>query len=60
MEKILKTPRGTFEINCVFHSLEEAKKEGYSYYFTFEGKDIYIKSDVTTWHSEFAAVVRTR
>ena len=60
MCKTLKTPRGTFEITTTFDSLEEARKEGYGYYFTFGGKDIYTKSDTTTWHTEFAVVIHSR
>lgn len=60
MEKTLKTPRGTFVISAVYDTLEEAKKEGYGYYFTFEGKDIYTKSDTKTWHTDFALVIHRR
>ena len=58
MTNTLKTPRGTFEIVATFASKEEAQKEGFGYYFTFEGKDIYTKSDTETWHTDFAVVIQ--
>lgn len=34
----IKTPRGTFRVR--FESLEQAKKEGFNFWFTFEGWQI--------------------
>ena len=60
MSKLLKTPRGTFEITATFDNMEDAKKDGYGYYFTFNGRDIYTRSDVDTWHTDFAMVIHQR
>ena len=57
MENKLKTPRGEFEITYVFDTKEEAKRQGYGFYFSHEGKDIYTKSDVESWHTDFALVI---
>ena len=52
----LKTPRGNFTIEKVFPNKAEASKEGFGYYFTYQGKDILIKSNTQTWHSEFGII----
>lgn len=41
--KILKTPRGTFNVKAIFENESEANKNDFYYYFTFEGNDIYTK-----------------
>ena len=41
----IKTPRGEFKICKKFKSKEDAKKDGFGYYFTHDGKNIYTKSD---------------
>lgn len=55
----LVTPRGTFACVC-FDSIEEATREGFGYYFSFGRWDIYTRSDTENWHTDFAAVLRSR
>ena len=42
--KVIKTPRGTFNIKAVFSNDQEARDNGFGYYFTNDdGVDIYTK-----------------
>ena len=50
------TPRGTF--TGLLMTRQEAKEKGYGIYFNDDIYDIYTKSDVKTWHTEFAFVKR--
>ena len=54
----LKTPRGTFHIHETFASEEEARKNGYEYYFTHENVDIYVNhfDKDRPYHCHFGAV----
>jgi len=55
--KIIKTPRGTFKIDKIFTSKNEAKQNGFGYYFTNDnGQDIYTKTNYETWHTLFAII----
>ena len=57
MEKItVTTLRGTF--TGLLMTRQEAKEKGYDIYFNDYIYDIYTKSDVETWHTEFAFVKR--
>lgn len=53
------TPRGTFRIEKVYATAEEAKADGYGIYFTHEQHDVYIKHnpDGMTEHSMLFALV---
>lgn len=50
----LKTPRGTFE--GIEMGEKDAKARGYGYYFTDSEYHIYTRTDVNTWHTEFAFI----
>lgn len=41
--KTIKTPRGNLNIKAIFSSKEKARSEGYGYYFTNDGIDIFSK-----------------
>ena len=57
MEKItVTTPRGTF--TGLLMTRQEVKEKGYGMYFNDDIYDIYTKSYVKTWHTEFAFVKR--
>lgn len=43
----IKTPRGTFNIHTVYSSMDEAKKDGWNYWFTF-GSYAILNRDNTT------------
>jgi len=56
----LETPRGNLEISAWFDTQEEAKKEGYSIYFTHEEFDVYTSHPIPEkpHHTLFALVPR--
>ena len=35
---------------------QDAKEKGYGMYFSYESYDVYTKSDVKTWRTDFAFV----
>ncbi len=53
------TPRGTFRIEKIYATAEEAKADDYGIYFTHEQHDVYIKQnpDGMTEHSKLFALV---
>lgn len=53
-EIIINTPRGTF--TGLLMTRQDAKEKGYGMYFSYESYDVYTKSDVNTWHTDFAFV----
>ena len=54
MRITITTPRGTF--TGLLMTRQEAKEKGYGMYFSHDIYDIYTKSDVKTWHTDFAFV----
>ena len=53
-EITIKTPRGTF--TGLLMTRQDAKEKGYGMYFSYESYDVYTKSDVKTWRTDFAFV----
>lgn len=54
MRITITTLRGTF--TGLLMTRQEAKEKGYGMYFSHDIYDIYTKSDVKTWHTDFAFV----
>lgn len=54
MKITITTPRGTF--TGLLMTRQQAKEKGYGMYFSHDIYDIYTKSDVKTWHTDFAFV----
>lgn len=54
MRITITTPRGTF--TGLLMTRQKAKEKGYGMYFSHDIYDIYTKSDVKTWHIDFAFV----